>query len=128
MRPNPLRILYVEDNPLVREVTYELLSQPGRQILATSSAEEALEVFKPDAFDVVVTDVSLPVMSGLDMVRHMLRAAPSMAIIIATGYRLPVDPKSIGPHARARHRETVRCARNRRLTGREFLCRESDRS
>jgi CheY-like chemotaxis protein len=100
MRHTPLRILYVEDNPLVREVTCELMAQPTREILATSSAEEALQAFKPDAFDVVVTDISLPGMSGLDMARHILRTAPSMAIIIATGYRLGVDPKSIGPNVR----------------------------
>jgi len=100
MPQNPLRILYVEDNPLVREVTCELLAQPMREILATASAEEALGVFKPDAFDVVVTDVSLPAMSGLEMARHILRIAPSMAIIIATGYKLHVDLKHLGPHVR----------------------------
>ncbi len=100
MPQNPLRILYVEDNPLVREVTCELLAQPTREILAIASAEEALGVFKPDAFDVVVTDVSLPAMSGLEMARRMLRLAPAMAIIIATGYKLTVDLKGLGPHVR----------------------------
>ncbi len=101
MPHSPLRILYVEDNPLVREVTCELLSQPRREVLAAASAEEALGVFKPGAFDVVVTDVSLPVMSGLEMARQILRISPAMAIIIATGYRLPEDLKSLGPYVRA---------------------------
>jgi two-component system, cell cycle response regulator CpdR len=100
MPQQPLRILYVEDNPLVREVTCELLAQPTREILATASAEEALGVFKPDAFDVVVTDVSLPAMSGLEMARRILQLAPAMSIIIATGYKLHVDLKSLGPHVR----------------------------
>jgi CheY-like chemotaxis protein len=100
MKQGPLRILYVEDNPLVREVTCELLSQPTRQIVAAESAEEALEAFSPDAFDAVITDVSLPAMSGLDLARQLLRAEPSMAIVVATGYRLPVDAKSIGPNVR----------------------------
>jgi CheY-like chemotaxis protein len=100
MTKTALRILYVEDNPLVREVTSELLAQPTRQIVATATAEEALGVFNPDAFDVVVTDVSLPAMSGLEMARQMLRLAPRMAIIIATGYRLNVDPKTLGPCVR----------------------------
>jgi CheY-like chemotaxis protein len=96
----PLRILYVEDNPLVREVTCELLSQPTREVIATASAEEALGLFKPEDFDVVVTDVSLPVMSGLEMTRRILQAVPAMAVIIATGYRLQVDPRGLGPHVR----------------------------
>jgi len=100
MLQHPLRILYVEDNPLVREITCELLAQPTREILAIASAEEALGLFKPDAFDVVVTDVSLPAMSGLEMARRILQLAPAMSIIIATGYRLHVDVESLGPHVR----------------------------
>lgn len=95
-----LRILYVEDDPLVREVTCELLAHPARAILAVSSAEEALSVFKPGAFDVVLTDVSLPAMSGLDMVRAMLKLAPTVAIIIATGYDLQVGLGDFGPRVR----------------------------
>jgi CheY-like chemotaxis protein len=96
-----MRILYVEDDPLVREVTCELLAQPTREVLAVSSAEEALSVFKPDAFDVVVTDVSLPAMSGMDMARRMLKLAPAAAIIIATGYDLQGGLERLGPHVRA---------------------------
>jgi two-component system cell cycle response regulator CpdR len=95
-----MRILYVEDDPLVREITCEMLAQPAREILAVASAEEALGVFKPGAFDVVVTDVSLPAMSGLDMARRMLALAPTMAIIIATGYDSLVG-LDLGPRVRS---------------------------
>jgi CheY-like chemotaxis protein len=95
-----MRILYVEDDPLVREITCELLAQPAREILAVASAEEALGVFKPGAFDVVLTDVSLPSMSGLDMARRMLLLAPTMAIIIATGYDSLVG-LDLGPRVRS---------------------------
>src|SRR6202451_1882113 len=83
--PVPLRILYVEDNDLVRDITHEILSQPSRTVVAVASAEEALKVSEPDAFDVVVTDVSLPAMSGMDLARQLLRRAPAVPIIIATG-------------------------------------------
>jgi CheY-like chemotaxis protein len=96
-----MRILYVEDDPLVREITCELLAQPEREILAVASAEEALGVFKPGEFDVVVTDVSLPAMSGLDMARRMLTLAPTMAIVIATGYEALVGMDGMGPRVRS---------------------------
>ena len=96
-----MRILYVEDDPLVREVTCEMLAQPARKVLAVSSAEEALSVFRPDEFDIVITDVSLPAMSGIDMARQMLKVAPSAAIIIATGYDLHTSLQHLGPHVRA---------------------------
>jgi CheY-like chemotaxis protein len=96
-----MRILYVEDDPLVREITCELLAQPAREILAVGSAEEALGVFKPGAFEVVVTDVSLPAMSGLDMARRMLMLAPTVAIIIVTGYDSLVGLDLLGPRVRS---------------------------
>jgi two-component system, cell cycle response regulator CpdR len=96
----PLRILYVEDNDLVREITHEILSQPSRTVVAVASAEEALKVFEPDAFDVVVTDVSLPAMSGLDLARHLVERAPAVPIIIATGYSLESQSIALGERAR----------------------------
>ena len=96
-----MRILYVEDDPLVREVTCEMLAQPAHEVVAVASAEEALSVFKPDAFDLVVTDLSLPAMSGMDMARHMLKLEPATAIIIASGYDLHFGLGHLGPHVRA---------------------------
>lgn len=83
-----LRILYVEDNPIVREVTAELLAQDQRQIVACATAEEALKEFAADPFDVVITDVSLPVMSGIELARSILKLQPQLPIIIASGYDL----------------------------------------
>ncbi len=85
---NSLRILYVEDNALVREVTSELLAQEGRKLVALGSAEEALEAFRTDCFDLLITDVSLPVMSGTDLARTLLHEHPTLPIIIASGYSL----------------------------------------
>ena len=83
-----LRILYVEDNDIVREVTSELLAQDERQIVACATAEEALEKFAAEPFDLVITDVSLPVMSGMDLARSLLKLKPHLPIILASGYDL----------------------------------------
>ena len=95
-----LRILYVEDNPLVREVTSELLSQDERKIVALGTAEEALNAFRAGPFDVVITDISLPVMSGLDLARNILTLEPSAPIIIASGYVLTSVVQNLGPKVR----------------------------
>jgi two-component system, cell cycle response regulator CpdR len=84
----PLRILYVEDNDIVREVTAELLAQDQRQIVACATAEEALKTFAAEPFDLVITDVSLPVMSGMDFARSILKLKPHLPIILASGYDL----------------------------------------
>jgi two-component system cell cycle response regulator CpdR len=99
--PSPLRILYVEDNPVVREVTSELLIHDQRHIVALGTAEEALQEFTAHAFDVVITDISLPAMSGLDLARKILSIEPKAPIIIASGYFLDLSVKTWGPNVRA---------------------------
>jgi two-component system cell cycle response regulator CpdR len=96
----PLRILYVEDNPVVREVTSELLAHEQRQVIALATAEEALDAFKVNHIDVVITDVSLPVMSGLDLARNILNVKPTLPIIIASGYALNFALENWGPNVR----------------------------
>jgi two-component system cell cycle response regulator CpdR len=98
---SPLRILYVEDNPIVREVTSELLVQDRRHIVALGTAEEALQEFSEHAFDIVITDISLPAMSGLDLARKILNIEPKAPIIIASGYFLDLSVKAWGPNVRA---------------------------
>jgi CheY-like chemotaxis protein len=97
----PLRILYVEDNSLVREVTAELLAQEQRQIVACADAEAALKEFRANAFDVVITDVSLPVMSGIELARNLLRIKPRLPIIIASGYSLDFGLENWGANVRS---------------------------
>jgi CheY-like chemotaxis protein len=96
----PLRILYVEDHSVVREITYEMLAQDQRQIIALGTAEEALQEFCKTPFDLVITDVSLPVMSGLDLVRKLLSMTPQLPIIIASGYSLGLGPENWGSNVR----------------------------
>jgi CheY-like chemotaxis protein len=97
----PLRILYVEDNPVVREVTAELLQQEQREIIALGSAEEALDEFRDRAYDLLITDVSLPEMSGIDLARKILGAKPHQPIIVASGYALDFGVAHFGPNVRS---------------------------
>jgi CheY-like chemotaxis protein len=99
--PSPQRILYVEDNSIVREVTAELLAQEQRDIVAVATAEEALREFRERSFNVVITDVSLPQMSGLDLARKILDIDPKVLIIVASGYYLDLSLQKWGPNVRA---------------------------
>jgi CheY-like chemotaxis protein len=98
---SPLRILYVEDNPIVREVTVELLDNSRRQITALGTAEEGLQEFKDRSFDLVITDISLPAMSGLDLARNILNIEPQVPIIVASGYFLDLNQRAWGSKVRA---------------------------
>jgi len=97
----PFRILYVEDNDLVREITCEQLTSDALEIIAVGSGEEALVAFKDDRFDIVITDVSLPAMSGIDLAKQIQQLAPSMPVILASGYPLDLDDVRFGAKVRA---------------------------
>ena len=97
---SPLRVLYIEDNALVREITYEMLANDDRDIVAVATGEEALRAFQKNPFDIVVTDVSLPAMSGFDLIRHVKKIAPAVPIILATGYPLQLDEAQLGANIR----------------------------
>jgi CheY-like chemotaxis protein len=97
----PFRILYVEDNDLVREITCEQLTSDALEIVAVGSGEEALVAFKDDRFDIVITDVSLPAMSGIDLAKQIQQLAPSIPVILASGYPLDLDDVRFGAKVRA---------------------------
>ena len=85
----------------VREVTLELLAADGRELIPAGTAEEALAEYRARPFDIVITDVSLPVMSGLDLARNLLQLNPRLPIIIASGYSLDFGVENFGPNVRA---------------------------
>lgn len=85
----------------MREVTAELLAQEQRQIVVCADAEEALKEFRENPFDIVITDVSLPVMSGIDLARNILTIKPDFPIIIASGYSLDFGLENWGANVRA---------------------------
>jgi CheY-like chemotaxis protein len=97
---SPFRVLYIEDNALVREITCELLADDSREIVALGSAEEALLAFKDNRFDIVVTDVSLPAMSGIELARQIRGLAPSMPVILASGYEMDIAELRLGAKVR----------------------------
>jgi len=86
-----LRILFVEDDALVRELTRALLAREDREVCVCASAEEALRELERGRFDLLITDVNLPSMSGMALARRFIGLHPAAAVIIASGYPLELD-------------------------------------
>jgi DNA-binding NtrC family response regulator len=93
------RILYLDDEqPLVFLMT-RMLTHLGHQVSGFTNGKEAVEAFRaaPGEFDLVLTDMSMPQMSGLDFAQEILKIAPQANVVIATGC---VDP-NWADHARS---------------------------
>ena len=87
-----MHILLVEDSPEVSLITVEYLTELGHQAVAVADAESAMERLAGRPFDAVLTDVSLPGMSGIELARELVRKYPKLAVVISSGYdRLDVE-------------------------------------
>lgn len=96
-----LRALFVEDNRDLREQIADLFEEEGLSVVSCASAEEALQHHAPGRFDLVITDVSLPRMSGVELARVILRGEPMAWVVFSSGYPLGSDLSSFGPNVRA---------------------------
>jgi PAS domain S-box-containing protein len=87
------RILFVDDEKALAELGKELLESLGYKVIATTSSIEALETFKSDpyAFDLVITDMTMPGLRGEELAKEIIAMRPGMPIILCTGYSELVD-------------------------------------
>ena len=81
-------ILFVDDEELLVGIGQQMLERLGYQVTVRTSSIEALEVFKakPDRFGLIITDQTMPTMSGLDLAKAIHSIRPDIPIILCTGY------------------------------------------
>ena len=82
------RILFVDDEETLVEMEKSMLDWLGYEVSATTSSVEALELFRtqPNRFDIVITDYTMPHMTGVDLAKEMLRIRPDIPVILCTGF------------------------------------------
>jgi PAS domain S-box-containing protein len=82
------RILLVDDEPQVRESVRRLLLAQDYTVVEASHANEAIRIYEgaPSEIDLVLTDVTMPGMSGYDLAEHLRASAPDLPIVFMSGY------------------------------------------
>jgi two-component system cell cycle response regulator CpdR len=82
------RILIAEDEDPVRALVARALEQDGHEVVATADGAEALDVLQREAgrFDLVLTDIRMPVMDGIALALATARDFPALPILLMTGY------------------------------------------
>ena len=81
-----LRILYVEDEDDVRRNAVEYLKRIAKEVLEASDGKEAIKVWADEKPDIIITDISMPRLNGLDMARYIRSKDQDVQIIVATAY------------------------------------------
>lgn len=88
-----LAILLVEDDFLIRLNAVDLVQELGHEVVEAATAEQALPLLKERRFDVLLTDIGLPAMSGADLAIHARAEDAEIGVVFATGHdRLPAIP------------------------------------
>ncbi|WP_145419425.1 ATP-binding protein [Stieleria marina] len=92
------RVLLVDDEPMIRDAGSALLSALGHQTLCASDGQHALTLLEQDSdFDVVLLDLTMPVLSGRETLKQIKLRFPGLRVVISSGYS--VDLNSLGDDA-----------------------------
>jgi PAS domain S-box-containing protein len=98
----PLRVLCIDDEPMLRGLLQELLARDGHQVEVADGARRGLAAFlrargEPRPFDVVVTDLGMPYIDGLEVARMVKAAAPQTGVVLLSGWGAN-GPDPLPPH------------------------------
>lgn len=81
-----MKILVVDDEEGARELFHTILSDEGYDISLANNGEEALNLFNSGKFNLVITDIKMPVMDGLQLLQEIRKAGSKTDVIMVTAY------------------------------------------
>lgn len=89
-------ILFVDDEPIIAEMCKSQLEALGYKVTSMSNGFEALAQFKtfPDIFDLIITDMTMPEMSGDELAKEIKRVRADIPIVLCTGFSNKITPKT----------------------------------
>ena len=91
------RILFVDDETALVFLAERALKQLGYEVTGCTDPFQALEIFRkdPDEFDAVVTDLSMPGLSGTDLISELRKVRPGLRVLVTSGYVRPQDNEMV---------------------------------
>jgi len=98
------RILFIDDEQLLIEIGSQMLELLGYEVVTRRSSVQALELFRaePDRFDLVITDMTMPDMTGDKLAQELMKIRPDIPVILCTGHsKLTSEEKAKGLGIRA---------------------------
>ncbi|NQT71306.1 MAG: response regulator [Chloroflexi bacterium] len=85
-------ILVVDDEKVVRDIIYRYLTKKGYDVLTTRNGQEALLLGSRGTFDIIILDINMPGMNGLEVLHQLKTKYPKAVVIMLTGV---ADPESV---------------------------------
>nr|NIQ00916.1 sigma-54-dependent Fis family transcriptional regulator [Nitrospinaceae bacterium]NIR54970.1 sigma-54-dependent Fis family transcriptional regulator [Nitrospinaceae bacterium]NIS85383.1 sigma-54-dependent Fis family transcriptional regulator [Nitrospinaceae bacterium]NIT82210.1 sigma-54-dependent Fis family transcriptional regulator [Nitrospinaceae bacterium]NIU44454.1 sigma-54-dependent Fis family transcriptional regulator [Nitrospinaceae bacterium] len=97
--PSRKNVIFIDDDPSVRTAREQTLKLAGYETLCLESSQEALRHISPNWNGVLVTDVKMPGMDGMELIRHVLAIDPELPVVLITGHGdvpMAVDAMHLG--------------------------------
>jgi CheY-like chemotaxis protein len=79
------RILVIDDEDLIRELVKEMLEAEGYVVSTAANGKEGVRLYRMELSDLVITDIFMPEMEGLETIRELQRVSPTVKIIAISG-------------------------------------------
>ena len=79
-------ILVVDDELLIRDLLYDFFNDQGWNISIADNGKKALDILKSKDIDLLLTDIKMPEMDGLNLASHVKEHYPNLPVILMTGY------------------------------------------
>jgi CheY-like chemotaxis protein len=93
-----LRILVAEDNQNLKDIVCDMLGIMGYVVYGALDAKQALAIAEQHTVDILLSDISLPGMSGIELARQLLQKQAQVKIVFASGYDAPMLKEVKFPH------------------------------
>jgi two-component system cell cycle response regulator CpdR len=81
-----IRILLAEDDESMRHYLARALERSGYEVVAVATGTQAVPLIESDRFDLLLTDIVMPEMDGIELAQHAATAAPDMRVMFITGF------------------------------------------
>jgi CheY-like chemotaxis protein len=91
----PLRVLVIDDDETVAAALAEVLRQAGHKVDVATSGTSGLQLFKPNAYEVVIVDWLMPGMDGLTVAQAIREMAPLQPIVLTTAWQNQLDAEAV---------------------------------
>ena len=90
-----LKILVVDDDENIRSILNDILALDGHQVVEADSGNSAVEAFAPEKFDLVITDLGMPGMSGWEVAKTVKEKDPNKPVILVSGWGGQIDKQRL---------------------------------
>ena len=92
---DPVSVLVIENEKDIRLLLSDILTSGGHKVASASDGIEALQIFKKEYFDLVLTDLGMPAMSGWEVASTIKKMAPDVIVAIISGWGSELDDREL---------------------------------